>query len=168
MAEVIQFPPETSSSVAPAEADQIITLVDSQNGLRKGGGVTYVDITPWKTVLYGKATAYVAVVVEFISTEPGTLGDGTSAEAIGLFAELPSGAKFCLGLLGMNLGGTVPQVPLMVDDAAVNIGFAQLTVDISLYDKLSVGGLFGDIAAPGETPELTVRVRPVRDRDYIG
>lgn len=168
MAEMIKFPPETATVQMPAEANQIITLINALGEIKKGGEAAYTDITTWKKLLYGTATSYIAVVVELISTAEGIFGDGTQAEAIGLFGELANGDKFCLGLLGINLGGTVPQIPLIQNAVAENIGFAQLTVDISLYDKLSIGGLFGDIQAPGADPELTVRVRPVLDRDYIG
>lgn len=168
MAEVIQFPPETGTAQAPAESDQIITLLSGAGELKKGGEANFTDISAWKNANYGAASAYIAAVVEFISTAEGLLGDGTQAQAIGLFGELANGDKFCLGLLGLNLGGTVPQIPLIQNAGAEDIGFAQLTVDISLYNKLSVGGLFNDVTAPGVGPELTVRVRPVRDRDYIG
>lgn len=167
MSELIKFPPETSTAKIPAEANQIITLVTAGE-IKKGGEPAYTDIAAWKKLLYGTASSYITVVVEFISTAEGIFGDGTQAEAIGLFGELANGDKFCLGLLGMNLGGVVPQIPLIQNAAAENIGFAQITVNIALYTKLSVGGLFGDITAPGVEPELTVRVRPVLDRDYIG
>ncbi len=169
MSELIRFPPSTATATQVAESDQIITLFSGAT-LHKGGEAAYTDISAWKKAQNGKASTYTGVVLEFLSTEEApTVGNGTLAQAIGLFGEISGsgGGKFLLGLVGINLGGTVPQVPLVRNAAAENIGMAQLTADISAYDKLSIGGVFNDVAVPAAAT-LTVKVRPVSEREYLG
>lgn len=169
MSELIQFPPETSTVSTKGEPSQTIELLSGVSTLLKGGAASYVSIAAWKQANFSKASSYIGVVLEFeLNNDLGVLGDGTAAQAIGLFGELTGVGKTLLGLVGVGIGGVVPQVPLVQNAAAENIGFSQITADISLYDALSVGGVFNDIAIAGDAPELIVRVRPIRDREYVG
>lgn len=165
MSEVVQFPPTTGTATVPAEASQTLTLLSDTNTLSKGGAATYTDIAVWKNANFGKASSYIGVVIEFTCDAAGTLGDGTLAQAIGLYGEITGTGKFLLGLLGVNLGGAVPQVPMVANAAAAIVGFAQISADISVYDKISVGAVFADLAA---VSTLTIRARPIRSKDYIG
>lgn len=165
MSEVVQFPPTTGTATVPAEADQTITLVSGTDTLSKAGAAAFADIAAWKNANFGKASSYVGVVIEFACDATGTLGNGTLAQAIGLYGEITGTGKFLLGLLGVNLGGVVPQIPMIANAAAVVVGFAQISADISLYDKISVGAVFADLVGAGT---LTIRARPIRNKDYIG
>lgn len=165
MSEVVQFPPESGTATVPAEANQTITLLSGTDTLSKAGSAAFLDISAWKNANFGQASSYTGVVIEFACTATGTLGDGTAAQAIGLYGERTGGGKFLLGLLGINLGGAVPQIPMIVNAAAVVVGFAQITADISLYDKIAVGAVFADLVAAGT---LTIKARPIRAKDYIG
>lgn len=170
MSDVIQFPPEASTANIRGEPTQTIKLLDAVNQLTQGGLATYTDVSAWKNANYGKASAYTGIVIEFsvsATTAKVVIGDGTLSQAIGLFGEISGVGKFFLGLLGTNLGGVVPQV-VITSQGTDAVGSAQITCDISVYDRLSVGGVFGAIAITGETPQLTVRARPIRNRDYIG
>lgn len=165
MSELIQFPPGTSTALAVAETDQIITLA-AVDHLRLGGEVNYVSIAAWKHANNDKASSYVGVVIE-VSLPPdtqGTVGDGTLLEAIALYGEITGVGKFCLGVLGINIGNLMPQIPL----EALNVGYAQIVADVSLYDKLSVGGLTSTFNATGNDDIVTFRARPIRSRDYAG
>jgi hypothetical protein len=165
MSELIQFPPETSTAVAVAETDQIITLF-ADDQLKLGGEVVYASIAAWKQAKNGKASSYVGVVIE-VTIPPdtqATVGDGTLLQAIALYGEITGVGRFCLGVLGINTGNLMPQIPL----EALDVGFAQIVADVSLYDALSVGGLTSTFNATGADDVVTFRARPIRSRDYVG
>lgn len=169
MSEIIQFPPETGSANVKAEAAQTITLLAAVQSLPHGGATNYTSIAAWKQAQFGKASAYIGVVLEFsadAAATDGVIGDGTMAQAIGLFGEIDGVGKFLLGLVGVNFGNAVPQVPIDSTGEVGVFGFAQVTANISLYDKLSVGGVFAAISTGAIN--VTCRVRPIRDREYVG
>lgn len=162
MTDRISFPQRTADAGGQAESDLIIPIF-SAGELTRGGAVAYVDVTAWKTTDNDKASPFVGVVLEFMGTQAGLIGDGTATQAIGLFGEINGVGKFLLGLLGVNMGTAVPRIPIVTADT---VGFAQIVADVALYDKLSVGAI--NTATIAFAGTLTVTARPIRDRSYKG
>ncbi len=160
MTDRIRFPQLTTTAGARAETDLVIELFTGST-LSEGGEVAYADISSWKLTDDGRASPFVGVVIEFTADGAVTIGDGTDAQAIGLFGEITGVGKYLLGLLGLSMGTAVPTVPII----SATVGFAQISADVSLYDKLSVGMVAGALEIGAE---VTVRARPIRDRFYEG
>lgn len=158
-----RFPRLVQTAVGAAELDQIITLAIAPGDLELGGGLlgVYTDISAWKTA--ADASPYSAIVIEASGSGLVTVGDGSIAQSIGLYGEIDGAGKFLLGVLGYPLGGVMPQIPI----ASATVGFAQIVSFAANYDKLSVGGIFGAIAI-SEVIEVTWKVRPIRQRVYLG
>lgn len=161
MTERISFPQPATDANGPAETDLIIEIFSGALFTR-GGEAAYADVTAWKKTGNEKASPFVGIVIEVTSDTAQTLGDGTSAQAIGLFGEIDGIGKFLLGYLGINQGTAVPNIPI----CATDVGFAQIVADVALYDKLSVGAVnSATVEFPGE---VTITARPIRDRSYGG
>lgn len=171
MTTTIRFPFPGTAPNHPSEANQIITILPATATLLLGGAVAYADVSAWKTAGQTTEAPYTSVVIEFFANDDFILGNGTT-QRIGLYGEIihpayPSGQrKFLIGVLGINLGATAPQVPIVQRADAELVGFAQIVCDVAAYDRLSVGGVSGDIGT-GD-PLVTVRARPIRMRDYMG
>lgn len=176
MSSTIRYPLKESSQDGPGlqqERDQIILLSSAVVALPQGGVVPYTSILPWHRDVADTETPYCPIVIEFRGSAVGgmTIGDGTVAEMIGLFGRIdaPGDASlvvgdgmYLLGVLGIILAGTKPQIPIISD----LIGYAQVVNLVGVYDGLAVGGINGDIAIVGGT--LDIRARPIRRRDYGG
>lgn len=170
MAETIRFPLLASGNAGPLESDQVITLMTNAVSLPRGGVGHYTAITPWKLDAKDAESPFTCVVVEFeqAAGQSFTIGDGVVP--IGLYGEIITGSgtsfKTLLGILGLNTGGTnVPQIFLDINGPIV--GFSQKVSDIACYDNISVGGV-GAAIALAETNTVTVRLRPIRRRSWMG
>jgi len=158
-----RFPRATQTAAGAAELDQIITLAIAPGALELGGGLAgvYTGVGAWKTA--AGSSPYSAIVVEAFGTALVTIGNGSIAQAIGLFGEIDGVGKYLLGVLGYPLGGVMPQLPVI----SATVGFAQIVSYAANYDKLSVGGIFGAISI-SEVVAVTWKVRPIRQRSYLG
>ena len=175
MTDTIRFPLIAGKSGAgTSEAAEVVTLLNAVTTIPKGGTNPYVDVaTPWKIDVVGTESPFSCIVVEFLATAAGTIGDGTNP--ICLFGEITlptiggTPLRTLLGILGTNFGGTtVPQIPMLTrsGDGAL-VGYSQIVSSVSCWDKLSIGALTGDVAlAEGVT--LTVTARPIHRRLYAG
>lgn len=169
MTTTINFPTPASTANHPSQANQIITLASAITMIPQGGPATYVDVSEWHRDNAAKASPYTNIVIEFQATEGNIIiGDGSQAEAIGLFGEIDAtGERFLLGVLGVNLGATFPQIPIS-EQGNNPIGYAQPSCNIAVYDRIAVGGIFGDVPVGGEAAELTIVARPIRTRHLAG
>jgi hypothetical protein len=180
MSTMIRFPfNRPIPNVGPAELSQIITILPATATIERGGAQAYADVRPWKQA--GPLTTeapYTCVVIEMSATAALTIGNGTT-EMIGLYGQIdlaanPANAaqrkRTLIGILGLPLGAQMPQIPIVQQAAAALdlVGFSQVFSNIAAYDRLSVGGVFGDVAVPVENETLTVVARPIRRRDYLG
>lgn len=159
------------------EASQIITLLEAADNLPEGGENAYVDVRAWHTAGDRNTEApYTCVVLEFSASAATTIGDG-STQLIGLYGQIdlvenPRAAnerkRTLLAILGINLGGTAPQIPIVQQGGGGDlVGFSQMVSNIAAYDRLSIGGVLGDVLTV-EGVEVTVVARPLRRRDYLG
>lgn len=175
MSHTIRFPLLAAKpSVGPDESASVITILLAATTLYKGGGDVigaYTPINALKTIMRNTESPFVCAALEITASAAMTIGNGTFAEQIGLFGGilLPGGTtiKTLIGVLGIARGGAAPQIPIVVDPSATLVGFTQKVSDVTLYDSLSIGGVAGDITiAEGET--ITVTIRPIRGREYLG
>jgi len=156
----IRYPRSQSSPIGRAERGQIITLAQEITELKLGGEATYADITAWRFAK--ESSPYTHVVIEVTGTAAMVIGDGTAAEAIGLFGQVGD-RKALLGVLGYSVGEVMPQIPIV----SAEIGCSQIVNYVAVYDRLSVGGIRGTIdILEGHT--ITVTARPIREQDYGG
>lgn len=162
MTQNIRFPFEQNTGTQQAENNLVITLLNAATLIPEGGSGTGAPITPWR--FNSKLSPFTQIVIEIIGSEKMTLNDGSIAQAIGLYGRRGATQWYLLGVLGYNLGATMPQVQI----AAADIGFAQIVNYVPVYDQLAIGGIFGNISVPGEGPTITVTARPIFERDYIG
>jgi hypothetical protein len=162
MSTTIRLPYAVVTAGQPAESALIITLLNGVSSLLKGGAENYVSIAPWHQANVQEAQ-YTDVVIEFLANGALLVGDGSTAQTLGLFGEDFQGQKTLLGVLGSNLGATVPQIPIISTD----VSYTQKILDVAMYAKLSVGTVFGDLAL-GLGVELTVIARPIRRRNFVG
>jgi hypothetical protein len=158
----------TNNKNAKGETNQIIQLaaVTGVGAFPQGGEAAYGDVTPWHLNAYTSETPYCDVVLEFTADGQVTIGDGTSAGLIGLYGQINSGVgagKFLLGIIGIVLAGSKPQIPIF----SSTVGFSQIIAHVPIYDKLSVGGVMGAVDLPIDRT-VTVRARPIRTRSYPG
>jgi len=164
MTTTIRFPRPVRSVFGPSEANQILTILPSTNTLLQGGAAMYADISAWK-IIAGEEAPYTSIVIEVMASAAATIGDGTTR--IGLWGEIDPGGdlsarrRSLLGVLGINLGNDAPQIPIITADT----GFAQTTCNVAAYDRLSVGGIEGDIVLG---VNVIVTARPIRARVYAG
>lgn len=169
MTNTIRYPLPANTPSQRSEADQIISLGTGLASLPRSGG-TFANVTAWQFDGIQNESPYVGVVIEIVGTATTLLGDGTLAQAIGLFGKLSTNPavtdRYLLGLLGYPLGGVMPQIPLYQSGGAANIACAFMTCNVALYTNLAIGGVFGDVAVGAGT--VSVTARPVRRRDFIG
>lgn len=168
MAVGLRFPLLRNGPAGPQERNQIITLANAVSQFDVGGGgAAYALTLPWKQLKYQTEVPYCSIVIEFTAEAPVVIGDGTVAGMIGLFGEIfdvdsPSlGGRYLLGVLGITLAGTKPQIPLVTN----TLGYAQVVNIVGVYDALAIGGINGDVVV---AEDVTVRARPVRSREYPG
>jgi hypothetical protein len=170
MSRTIRFPLLSSvPNVGPAETSLIINVFTNAVLLRTGGG-PYVSTTPWKTIQRNTESPFTCFAIEFRAPQAMVIGDGTFAQQIGLFGGVGPAATrrfFLIGVLGIARGGVAPQIPIVQNSAGDFVGYAQMASDLSVYDSISVGAVSGDIVFP-EDELLTVDVRPIRSREYMG
>lgn len=170
MTATIRFPRELRTPEGAAEASQIIVIQTATNTLAVGGPATYTDVDAWKLAGIADAAPYTDIVIEFSADDAVTIGDGTTR--IGLFGEIDPGGdlslrkRFLLGVLGLNLGNTAFQIPIIEQGTGGFVGFAQVVCNVAAYDRLAVGGIEGDVTT-GDV-EIVVTARPIRRRDYAG
>jgi hypothetical protein len=179
MSQTRRFPfPRNVPNVSPAEFSQIITILPATDTFTLGGEPNYVSVAPWKTVGdRNTETPYNCVAIEFITDEPMTIGNGTT-DLIGLYGQIdlvsnPTVAsdrkRTLLAILGVNLLGAAPQIPIVVQAGPGDlVGYTQLVSNVAVYDRLSIGGVIGNVALPIEATTVTVVARPIRARDYLG
>jgi hypothetical protein len=168
MPTVVRFPYPEAQNGKRSEADQIIEIFAASATFPLGGS-TPVPVNAWKNPQSPwNECPYSDVVLEFTSnTTPFTLGNGTT-DRVGLYG-LIDGANqniVLLGVLGLSLGGSAPQIPFVQRLDAVKIGFAQIVCNVTPFDYLAIGGVSAAIATGG--PLITVKARPIRMRDYAG
>lgn len=175
MPTTIRFPFNRNTANHAAELNQIITILPSTATILAGGEATYTSIQPWKLNGSADEAPYTCIVLEFTATVATTIGDGTT-QAIGLYGQVNLNAagtpanqrrRHLLGIVGVNLGETFPQIPIIAQASAELVGYAHITADIAAYDALSIGGVFGNVVI-GDGASLTVVARPIRARDYLG
>lgn len=180
MPATVRFPYNRNiPNVGRNELTQIIQIRAPGAGgaLPAGGDQAYADVRPWKIAGENTEAPYTCVVLEFSGSAAGTIGNGTT-ELIGLFGQIdlvtaPTVAvdrkRTLIAVVGINIGNTMPQIPLIQQAAAASdlVGFSQAFNNIAVYDRLSIGGVLGDVALP-EGLNLTVVARPIRRRDYLG
>lgn len=162
MTTTIRFPnPSATPEGLPSQADQIITLMNGATGLAAGGAL-YVPLFSWKQNAFQSPAPYTCVMLEFTANAALTVGDGSASQLIGLFGENPGG-RFFLGLLGVTLAASQPQIPIISN----TIGYAQAVQNVAAYDALAIGTLAGALTFPTDVA-LTVRARPIIKREYLG
>lgn len=168
-----RFPLGQPTRAYPAELSQIITLHTAITGLEQGGPAVYTSIDAWRTMDYQTDVPYPCVVIEWqglIEAGLVAIGDGTPAQQIGLYGEITKpgplatspAQKFLIGILGVNIGNQMPQIPL-----TSAVGFAQPVSNVGVYNRLAIGAVNADFAFPGGA-EVTIRARPIRQRSYSG
>lgn len=178
MSQTLRFPfPRELPRISPAEYSQIITILPATDTLKLGGEAAYVSVAPWKTAgIQNTEAPYACVAIEFASANPMTIGNGTT-DLIGLYGQIDLVAnptlpterrRQLLAILGVSLGGVAPQIPIVQQASTDLVGFTQLVGDVTVYDRLSVGGVLSDIALPIEATTVIVTARPIRRRDYLG
>lgn len=172
MADMFRFPIPSNTDNLVAERSQIITLATiaapSVNAFPAGGFTPYGDITPWHLAYYNSETPYCDIVIEFTAGAAVTIGDGSAAQMLGLFGGLNDDGtgnphNYFLGVLGVQLAATKPQIPIL----SSTVGYAQIIQHVPIYDTLSVGGINGDVPLVGNSA-VTIKVRPVRHRSFVG
>ena len=163
MPSTIRFPFARATRGLAAERDQIITLLENVGGFVKGGPPVYADVRAWKLNVADTSAPYHCVALEFYGNGEMLVGDGT--QPIGLFGELDGIGKTLLGtgFLGSQLAGAYPQIPII----AADISYTQFVNNVALYDRLSIGGVLGDIDLD-EGNTVTVIARPIHQRVYAG
>lgn len=175
MPDTIRFPRPTATPRGPSESDQIITLFDGNTALPQGGPADFVSVEAWRRAGIVDEAPYVDIVLEFTMNAgtPITVGDGTADDQIVLLGQInnigPGNTpkKYVIGTVGLDMGQTMPQIPLFQNAGAEYIGFSQIIHNVAVYDALAVGGLAGDIAIPAEG-NLIITARPIRRRVFIG
>lgn len=178
MSSTIRFPLDrTGPRGGQAETSQIITIHTALTQLPRGGVQAYTLIRPWWIAGDNNEAPYECVVLDFRGNIAGTIGNGTT-DLIGLYGEIdlvdaPANSteriRTLLGIVGINIGGTTPQIPVVRQAAAASdfVGFSQVFTNIAAYDRLSIGGVLADINLP-DGMTVTVIGRPIRRRDYLG
>lgn len=178
MSATIRFPyNRTIPNKGPSEASQIITIAGAKATLPLGGEQDYTDVRIWQRAGERSEVPYECVVLEYSANTAGTIGNG-STQMIGLYGQIdlvdnPTTAadrkRTLIAILGLNLGNQMPQIPIInqAGPASDFVGFSQGLHNIGVYDRLSVGGVFGDIAMP-ESLLITVVARPIRRKDFLG
>jgi hypothetical protein len=179
MSQTRRFPfPRNVPNVSPAEFSQIITILPATATFTLGGEPNYVSVVPWKIAGDRNTEApYTCVAIEFITSDPMTIGNGTT-DLIGLYGQIdltgnPTATnerkRTLLAILGVNLLGAAPQIPIVVQAGPGDlVGYTQLVSNVAVYDRLSIGGVLNDVSLPIEATTVTVVARPIRTRDYLG
>lgn len=170
-----RFPFAVAQNGNQGEADQIISIFPATATIPRGGGDGWYSVEAWKQAGIQDECPYSDIVIEIVSnTAPFTLGNGTT-DRIGLYGMVDRGdgtspvgrRRYLLGVLGINLGNTAPQVPFVQGGLAAEIiNFAQVVCNVGAYNLLAIGGVTADIVTGG--PLITVTARPIRKRDYAG
>lgn len=178
MTDTIRFPYNHTMPSAPSESNQIITVLNAKTvQLARGGEQSYASVAAWKTAGESTEAPYTCVVIEVSANVAGTIGNGTT-DMIGLYGQInlvdtPTNntqrKRTLLGIIGLNIGNNMPQIPIVQQAAAANdlVGFSQVFNNIAAYDQLSVGGVLGNVAL-AEGVQVTVTARPLRIRNYLG
>lgn len=165
MARNLKFPNPRNTPRLKAEDDQRIVIANAITVIT-AGGATGGQLGAWKKAF--PAAVYSQFVLEIMGSVQMTLNDGTINSAIGLYGnfldEAGSNERFLLGIVGYNLGATMPQVRIHSNV----VGFAQVINIATVYDSISLGGVFANVTVPGAGPTITATLRPVMERDYGG
>lgn len=157
MSDIVRYPRLSAGPAGRSEARLVQEILAPTNLLRHGGEPFGVDVGPfWLNNAYGTATSFCSITLEFTADGPLTLGNGTT-ELIGLFGRIVFGVgtRTLLGILGVNLGSTLPQIPII----SASVGYSQVVSLAALYSELTIGGVNGAIATGG--PIVTVVGRPI-------
>ena len=173
-----RFPLATATAASPSETDQIIQIFGPLATIYRGGG-SMIDVSAWQRAGFQSETPYSDIVLEFKCDDaslPYTLGNGTT-DQIGLYGSLPgevisgTGPRYLLGVLGISLGNTMPQIPFVQSSlhGPPPLGmayFAQVVCNVAQYGAIGIGAVSADIVTGG--PLITVTARPIRKRVYGG
>lgn len=164
MSTMIRFPYNVETEKFRAELNQIITINPASATFPSAVAIG-ANLTAWKPSGLKTEAPYTDVVIEFTANAAVLIGNGTT-ERLGLFGYVessPTSIYFLLGVLGVNLGTTAPQVPI----ASALTGFAQVVCNVAAYDGLQVCAInAGNIVTGG--PLVTVTARPIRRRNFAG
>lgn len=160
----LKFPNPVNTAVLKAEPDQRIEIASAITVIAAGGGPGG-QLNAWRKAY--PSSVYAQFVLEIMGSDQMTLNDGTINSAIGLYGNFLNAAgsneRFLLGIVGYNLGQTMPQVRIH----SATVGFAQVVNIATVYDSISLGGVFANVTVPG-TDTITATLRPVIERDYAG
>lgn len=164
MARNLKFPNPANTSRLKAETDQRITITSPGQTVIVAGGSTGGQLGAWKKAY--PSAIYAQCVLEILCSAQLTLNDGTINSALGLYGTFSNGTsdeRFLLGIIGYNLGQTVPQVRIH----SATVGFAQVVNIATVYDSISLGAVFANVNVPGGAT-IAATLRPVIERDYGG
>jgi hypothetical protein len=174
VSDTIRFPfTVTVPGVSAPEFDQIIIL-DAAVGTIVAGGTLGNSIVAWRldqrtNAGFGTASPYGCVVIEIVADAAGIAGNGTT-DLIGLYGTISdadgagTSQRYLLGILGVNLGNALPQIPFVLALDGKITAYAQAVNLVACYDSLSIGGVTGDVSLGGLN--LLVTGRPVRRRVF--
>src|SRR4051794_31105232 len=102
----------------------------------QGGSLSYTPIDAWHIAGDVNEAPYTSVILEFTADMATTIGDGTAP--IGVFGEITDVGKFLIGVIGIPLGATFPQIEIIRS----TIGVAVPTCNVAVYDRMSIGGIY--------------------------
>lgn len=166
MTDTLRFP----NLADPVEAAQVITLLSAVPKLFKGGAATFVSILPLKSVNNQTESPFIDLVLEFTADADLSI-DSATGRAIGLYGQLGTVAavgRTLLGILGYTtVLGQMPRIEIVSNAAGQLVGTSQIVQVAAAYTALSIGGITADINFDAGQL-LTVKVRPVTIRNYIG
>lgn len=110
-------------------------------------------------------SSIIDAAIEFSAPAAITIGNGTT-DRLGIYGITPGGL-FLLGILGVNLGGTAPQIPIVTNGGAfVTTGYSQMVCNLGGFTGLAVGGVQAAIGPLAQV--ITVTARPIIRRVYAG
>lgn len=109
-------------------------------------------------------SAILDAIIEFSAPAAILIGNGTT-ERVGIYGA-NAGGLFLLGVAGINMGGTAPQIPIVTNLAFTTAGYAQIITNIGGFSHLAIGGVSGAIGPLAQV--ITVRARPILKRVYAG
>lgn len=155
-----RFPTINATATQPSELELVLVLASAATQIPVPG-TGMASVLPWRR--QNPASPFTQAVIEWTATTPATIGSGVLAQAVGLYGRITdTGITYLIGLLGMNLGNAIPQIPI----SSSAVGYSQIVNFPAAYDFIGIGAVSGSAFAAGTT--FTVFGRPILERYYAG